>query len=146
VADEMAGHGLEDLLLHFRQRRGFRHGCTWRQMRNDECVSSRLHARAIAAETLSRPPVALSKVTQPPRRFLLLSWTLWCATGFPSLSMMAVSALDSACQQESVWLSSVPMMASLPPAIQTGFRWRSSAYRSCLSGRACRRTLQRLRP
>jgi len=41
VAADMASHALEDLLLHFRQRRGFRHGATWRQRRNDELVSSR---------------------------------------------------------------------------------------------------------
>lgn len=40
IATEMAGLGLEDLLLHFRQRRGFRHGMTWMQHRDGRTVQA----------------------------------------------------------------------------------------------------------
>jgi hypothetical protein len=35
IAAEMAAHGLEDILLHFRQRRRYCHGLTWRQEQSD---------------------------------------------------------------------------------------------------------------
>jgi hypothetical protein len=41
IATEVAGLGLEDLLLHFRQRRGFRHGKTWMQHRDGQTVRAR---------------------------------------------------------------------------------------------------------
>ena len=41
VATKMANYGLEDMLQHYRQRRGSRHGNTWSQHRNGERVSSR---------------------------------------------------------------------------------------------------------
>jgi hypothetical protein len=37
----MASYGVEDLLLHFRQRRGFGQRFTWSQRRNEETISSR---------------------------------------------------------------------------------------------------------
>jgi Reverse transcriptase (RNA-dependent DNA polymerase) len=41
IAAEMASLGLEDLLLHFRQRRRFRHGKTFGQYRDGQLVRSR---------------------------------------------------------------------------------------------------------
>ena len=41
IAADMASFGFEDMLAHFRQRRGFRHGKTWMQHRNNEVLRSR---------------------------------------------------------------------------------------------------------
>lgn len=41
IAADLASYGFEDMSAHFRQRRGFRHGTTWMQCRNDEMVRSR---------------------------------------------------------------------------------------------------------
>ena len=41
VAADLATYGFEDLLLQFRQRRGYRHGHTWKQHRDGTMVCSR---------------------------------------------------------------------------------------------------------
>ena len=41
IATEMASFGLEDLLLHFKARRGFEHGKSWMQFRDGKMLRSR---------------------------------------------------------------------------------------------------------